>query len=385
MENNKLLTQFKDCLSGIECDKDAFSQCSFDEEVRINLPEGLAPQPYMVFIALVFLAEFEYWGKRYEKELWAIPIKYKSISFLLAHRKFGFRLYSHKNYSFSSGLAEEMITKINNAIKRADQLIQPFVKEQIGYGNILIANNYIKLDMMYRFFRAKAKSAFRRKPPKPKVLARDKNGNPTTTTHDPFKPHREGFYYSIASIDAFFSRLEHILVLAIPFIDFDSSRDDLQKLMCDNWTDKYKRIFNLEANKFAMQYYNELKKIKDKYRNSISHGFFERDGASLFFHCGPIGAVPVYLSKFDESIHYSFLPITETSFVDICKLFDKVDRFLKLDVTKYAIRYAEAGLDVSFSKGSIKEYRNASKSDESFESFLEYMGHISDMSTNMDW
>jgi len=385
LNNNTLLSKFKACLVGIECDKHSLDRGYFENEVSIDLPSDITPQPYMVFITLVFLAEFEYFGK-HEKQLWAIPIIYKSTPFLLAHRKFGFGIYAPKNDKLTNEtLAKELIIKINNAIRYAEELIQPFVNDQLNKGNITITNNYIELDMMYRFFRTKARNAFNRKPPPKKIISRDKDGKPTVWSGNPFKPQREGFYYAVATIDAFFSRLEHLLILSLPFVRFKKSSDYLPNIVSSNWTDKYKRIFNLKVDRLAMQYYDELKKIKDKYRNTLSHGFFEKDGGSLFFHFGPIGAIPVYLSKFEETIHYSLFPIKESSFADICRLFDKIDKFLRTGKTKYAFKYAESGLPVSFSEKSVEEYRIASGSDARFNSFLDHESYVADMYDNMDF
>ncbi len=380
-----ILSRFKTCLSGIEPDKHSLDRGYFENERYIELPKSITPQPFMVFITLVFLAEFEYFGK-HEKQLWAIPIIYKSTPFLLAHRKFGFGIYGFKNDKLTEeNLAKELIIKVNKAIQYAEELIQPFVDDQLRKGNITISNKYIELNMMYRFFRAKARNAFKRKQPPKKIISRDKEGKPNAWSGDPFRPEREGFYYAVATIDAFFSRLEHILILSLPFFGFNRATDYLPDLISSNWTDKYKQIFNLKVEKEAMQNYDELKRIKERYRNTLSHGFFEKDTGSLFFHCGSIGAIPVYLSKFEKTIHYSFFPIKESSFADICKFFDKVDKFLRTGKTKYVLKYAESGLSVSFSEKSIEEYRTASQSNGNFNSFLGHESYVADMHDNMDF
>jgi hypothetical protein len=201
---------------------------------------------------------------------------------------------------------------------------------------------------------------------------------------DPDKYQRQGFYYALAMIDAFFSRLEHLLIIVLPFIGFDPKKQSLSYMMSANWTDKYKRVFDLDIDRKAKSLYDELIFVKEKYRNAITHGYFEKQGASLFFHSPPY-AVPILLSRFKDSIHYSFLPISEKSFKDVCSLFDRTDAFLKSGKTKYGVRYAESGLDVPFDSVFMSEYRSASTSDEAFKEFLDRTCYLADQSENMDW
>lgn len=310
--------------------------------------------------------------------------KVQVLTFLLSHRKFGFQVHRKDEVDYPQNIAEEMIQELNSAIRAADRMIQPFVEQQVRSGNVTIANYYIKLDMMYRFFRKKAKDSFVHPAPKPKVVKRDKDGNPIAWSHDTDKWEREGFYYSVGMIDAFFTRLEHLLVLVLPFIGFDPTTEDLALIMSANWINKYKRVFNLATDAKARALLDELKFVKEKYRNAIMHGYFEKRGAPLFFHLPPY-AVPVLLSGFHDSVQYSFLPISAKSYEDICSLFDEVDLLFRLGQTKYGVRFAESGLELPLDANSISRYSSASASDEDFERFIEYVGYMADLSINMDW
>lgn len=370
-------------LKDFEFDEEALSKGNWGEGHPVELELDKLPLPSLVFICLVGLKSFRYWGKS-EKVLWEIPVKYKSFPFLLSHRKFGFRVDRKNGVDYPQNIVEEMIQELTNAICAADRLLQPFAQQQIRSGNVTVANHYIKLDMMYCFFRKKAKESFLRPPPEPKVTKRNKDGTPIAWSHDPSKWERQGFYYAVAMIDAFFTRLEHLLVLLLPFIGFDPTTEDLAAIISANWTDKYKRVFNLATDTKAKALFDELKFVKEKYRNAIMHGYFEKRGASLFFHLPPY-AVPVLLSGFKDSIQYSFLPITTKSYDDICSLFDEVDLFLKSGLTKYGVCFAESGLGVLFDTQSISRYRAAAASDEDFERFIEHVAYMDTLSVNMDW
>src|SRR5699024_3566802 len=46
----------------------------------------------------------------------------------------------------------------------------------------------------------------------------------------------------VAATSAFLSSLEHDLVLALPFLDFDPTTDNLTKIIGDRWGDKWRRV-----------------------------------------------------------------------------------------------------------------------------------------------
>lgn len=79
----------------------------------------------------------------------------------------------------------------------------------------------------------------------------------------------------MAMIDAYFSRLEHFLVLALPFVGYKRDSDDLSQFIGSLWSDKFRRIFEIK-NKEVQQHYDVLVGIKEKYRNTFAHGGFEK-------------------------------------------------------------------------------------------------------------
>ena len=373
-------------LKDFQSEEESLKEGHYGLEHGIDLEENLAPLPYMVFICLVVLKGFKSWG-RGEKVLWEIPIKYKSFSFLLSHRKFGFRLH-YKGEEPPKNIVKEMIKQLNKAIKIADKLMQPFAKEQIHSGNVTMANRYIRLDMRYRFFRKKAQEAFSRSKKKPKTEKNKEEPSFTSIVNSinyMTRMEREGAYYTVAMLDAYFSKLEHLLVLVIPFLEFDCTKENLVDLISTNWNAKYKRIFDLKTDHKAKILFDRLTTVREKYRNPVTHGDFEKRGASLYFHLPGLSAVPVCLSSFKDSIYYSFLPVNMDSYKDICALLDEVDAFLRNGKTKYGVMFAETGLDVAFSKESLAEYTVATESDDKFKSFVEGQAYMDMIYMNMDF
>lgn len=373
-------------LKDFSSDEEALLVGDCDRWMGIELEKGLAPLPYMVFICLVIFSGFKYWGKG-EKVLWEIPIKYKSYQFLLSHRKFGFQI-AYKGQEPPKSVVAQMVRQLNKATKVADKLMQPFARQQVQSGNVTVANRYVSLDMRYHFFRKKAKQAFSRSEREYRVDANHKKPavtNISEAINYRIEAEREGAYYAIAMVDAYFSKLEHLLILVLPFLGFDCSKENLVELMSAQWSDKYKRIFSLGHDQRAKKLYDRLSEIREKYRNIITHGDFEKGGASLYFHLSGLGAVPVRLSRIRDSIHYSFFPVTTDSYVQICDILDEVDYFLRNGKTEYGVMFAETGLDVSFSHKSLAEYNLATRSHAKFTSFIEGETYYDAIFTNMDF
>jgi hypothetical protein len=354
-------------------------------ETRGNRGVEPLPSPDMVFLALVTILGFKYWGKG-EKVLWTIPIFYKCIPFQLHHRKFGFTVEAEDARSSSTQkLAREMLTVLSRGITFAEKALEPMISFQIKEGNISIPNHFHQLDRRYRFFRKRALRAYRQPKPKPKEH-KDASGNVTGTSFDLGKADREGFNYAVAMLGAYFSRLEHVLVLLLAFGNYDPESDDLARFIGMIWSEKFKRLFNVNSAPGNKRIYDDLRHIKERYLNTFSHGGFEKAGASLFFHVPYLGPVPVQMSQFGTSVHYSLFPLNLQSFSETLQILDRTDSLLTSDdATKYGMKFIETGLTVSYSKVSRDRYKKAMQSDAAFRAFLDHASYVATTYANMDF
>jgi hypothetical protein len=382
--SQELINALRYCLKDFGSDVAAFKSATFMREERLHIPENLNPPAYIVFLMFVYLLGYKYSGRE-EKVAWTIPVTYKSTPFLLSDRKFGFRILAIKGTSPTQEVLNEMLIQLKRGTLIADRILQPLFQEQLQKGGFVIANSYIKLTSMYDFFRRKAKQAYNRKPRKPKVHKQNKEGIPLSWSSYPFEFEFQGFYYTVAMIDAFFSRLENLLVFSIPFVELAREVSSYTAFISLPWADKYKHIFTLKNNLPALKQYEKLRDIKEKYRNPISHGFFQKDNASIFIQMPMVGAVPLNLSMIKNNLHFSLIPISKDTYYEICASFDSFEDFLRSSSLKYALLYAEAGFDVAFDSHSIAKYREACRSEEEFEMFIEATSHYTDMCMNMDW
>lgn len=340
------------------------------------------PLPYMVFLTLLSGTNCKYVPKPFDKTAWSIHLRFKDVPFRLEHGKFGMRIATTENSS--SQLVDELIEVLHRAFPVADQVLQPFVDAQVMAGNVTIPNQHHKFHNRYEFFRYEARKAFDSTRP-PLVRDPSKLADGTAQTVDVFKPEREGFFFGSAAIDSYFSWLEHILVLILPFVGYDPSSDNLVEFIRGSWSDKLKKVWCLNSDKELKSLYDALHEIKERFRNPLAHGGFEKSGTSLGVHMQGLGAIPFRLSRFTESIHYGVFPLKDASFDEACDLFDKVDVKLRNGSTRYGMKFVESGLDVAFDKDSCDEYKSAMCSDEEFDKLLDRLSYFADMHTNMDW
>ncbi len=380
----RLMKALDYCLKEFDADKGALTKGSAWDGKRIEVKQDQLPLSSLVFICLVMFKGYGYWGKG-EKLLWTIPFKYKSYPLLLSHRKFGLQILSNYGTTPPQALVKEMLKQLNKAIRITQKLVQPYADQQVKAGNVTIVNSYHKLNMMYRFFRRKAKERFRRAGRAPASLVPGESGLIAPLLNWRVKHEHEGAYYATAMIDAFFSRLEHVLVIILPFVGFDPVRDDLVAFISSGWKDKFKRIFDVKHNRLAKSLYDQLDSIRERYRNPVTHGYFEKAGASLYFHVPGLYAVPVRLSKFREGLHYSFFPITEASLDELCCVFDKTDTLFKSGAPGKGFLFARSGLNIAFDVNSVAEIHKACSSNKSLKEYIELRAYWDTIAINMDW
>lgn len=349
----------------------------FNQSGRLDLPN--LPPADMVFLTFVSICGHSYAG-RFEKVAWSVAFIFKSVPFAFSLQKFGLRLYHHKDVLPPRVLSEEMLRSLAKAMDIVGKLMEPMVSTQLSAGNVTLVNSFPQLHRMYGYFREQANKSFKQEPKPAKRKAKDL-GKVLTRK---FQRDAAGGYNTIAMIDAYFSRLEHLLIILLAFADYDRSKHDLVKLMSGFWSEKFKTIFDLGKNTIAKDLYDRLVSLRQRHRNPIAHGNFQKDGKSLYFHFGPAGAISCHLSSSDERPKFLFTAET-LNFKETCSLFDELDEFLEKGITRYGYLYAKSGLNVTYDEKSIEKYRAAARNDEIFTEFLKNESHIADMHANMDW
>ncbi|MEO9275143.1 hypothetical protein ABFY09_09780 [Marinomonas sp. 5E14-1] len=345
---------------------------------RFSIPRDQFPTPNLLRFLLQGVCEFTL-ERPEEKMHWIIPFTYKGESCAISNEKFGLYFYSVKN---SEAKPKEVLGKLEKNLKSAEKnILKDFAKQQIKDGNITISNQFNQLDNRYHYFREQAVSNYTPQKIKGdiksiketiKLLRLESNAS------------HEGGYNALAMIDAYFSRLEHFLVLALPFSNYDREQGDLTKFVSKNWSGKLKHILNIRESK-TKNHYDTLNEIKEKYRNTFAHGGFEKEGQSFFFHLGDIGIVPASISGRKHSVHFNHFPIDKEIFENICSQLDAFDKYLSDSVLQNAWKFALSGLNLAMDDDNLQDMLEAAKNPDMFDAWIERQQDLSDRYTNAEY
>lgn len=255
-----------------------------------------------------------------------------------------------------------MIQRLGKALRIVErEVLKDYAGEQLDEGRVTIANQSRRLRGMYEHFREAAAAAFAESeaPPKPPPSKENAVEGLFAGVNEKIRQAQVGAWEAIATVNAYFSVVEHELVLVSAFSDFDPTEGRLQELVGDRWGLKFQKLFDL-ADKDAKRVHDRLHEIAETYRNPYSHGGFEKGSAALWFHLEGIGAVPACLSDIRSSPHFELFPVQPEGFQTICDEFDATDRWLRDGRYSAAFTWVASGNDVAFDPDSRAKYRRVS-------------------------
>jgi hypothetical protein len=197
-------------------------------------------------------------------------------------------------------------------MRTIEKLILDAAPDLLGKGRATVVNQHRALRRAYVYFRERAVEP---------VVIQDE-----TIVHEPIagaliqpgitlksgktQMQSNAFHDMVAAITAYLSLLEHELVLALAFTDFDPTKDDLTAVIGSRWGEKFDRVFGKEGD--AGRYRQRLTEVVERWRNPYSHGGFEKGhGATIYLHTpGVNAAIPVGLNQVRSSPIFSFIPAT---------------------------------------------------------------------------
>lgn len=345
------------------------------------------PVPELVLLALRNVMGWR-WSGHGEKVRWTVygSVLGEPIAFEL--RKFGFTILRAKSAQVPQ---DRIVGQLRAALRELENELKPLADHQARRGAVLVVNRFGEFDSRCRFFREKARKSFRgaRNPPKPK---RSTKGGKAVMAgiadalNYVSRRQRAGNFYATAMIDAYFSALEHRLILLRAFIGLPLEDGGLTAFLSKRWDDKLRVILPVDANKPAAEMLGKLRRIKERLRNPFSHGGLENDGGSLFFHMPEVGVIPANFSNFADSPRFSFLPIEDQTFDECCNAFDALDKLLSSGALKLPDRFVVAGVDPSFDAASLVQYAEAiAQGEGAVEEWIARWGHEWETHANMDY
>jgi len=348
--------------------------------------------PFIVYLMFVDILEYHILP-RFEKVAWKIPILYKNKEFVLAHRKFGFDISSFQESEELLKLAKEAIVKINKAIPLVEVLISPTIQKQVNLGNITIESKYSQIRNRYLFFRNKLEDKENSEIVEFRTKTKEFSWDKFNTSEEAENGYNEilrlrnsNSYFLYAMIDSYFSLLEHISVLMIPFLShIKLNRINIEEFIGLNWKEKLQIILEHKTNSKTNQKIEILGEIKEQIRNPISHGHFHKKGKSFYVHMRGLGAIPFTLSKSATKFKFSEFNSNHMSVETIFKHFDDFDKYLESEKTKFGMKYIKRNLPVAFNKESATKYRRRMRTEKSTNKYIEETVQKLENAMNMDW
>jgi hypothetical protein len=349
---------------------------------RLELGPDIVPEPAVLHYLLHQALGFRDLG-RFEKSAWEITFTYRGIQASVALQKFGLGLYFDRqafpDASAAKVTGDDAIRDLVRGLRIVEErILREIADAQMRQGNVTFLNQAYRLREMHSYFRDGAMRSYEGEG----RMQHTEDGEARI-----FVRETEGFYNTVAMVMAYFSWLEHALVLSHPFVSgAPSQASDVASFMRLGWREKFKDLFDLAGDSEASAAYRLLYSVAEDYRNPWAHGALDQRGGAIGFHLPGSGAVAMSLSAADFTPSLYVLPFDRRGFERADEALKAVDAFLhEHDRTRLPMRWIESGLDVAFDIESRIKYALALSTDELFEDLMDYTGHEWERHANMDY
>lgn len=364
--------------------------CYWDlAEVRLQRDDFPVPE----MLLLIFRNFLGWnWTGAGEKVRWSVFGSFGGEAIAFELRKFGLTMLRPRSLSLSD---ERICGQLKSAVNVAEKLLKPMIKHQISAGCVTIANHASEFMSRYQFLRAQADKSYRRAARQAKSKAKPQQGEDSTAgiftaIFSSYALHmeaqKEGFYYSEAMVDAYFSALEHRSILLRAFTGIPLPENGFQAFMAKPWNQKLNELVGPHVSAETRKTLKDIQNIKERIRNPFAHGGYENDKGALHVHIPTIGTIPGNITKFGKGVRFSMIPIEANDHKESCGVFDRVDNLLCSAHLARPHRLIEAGVDPSFDEDTLHSYRDATAgSEEELDAFIDHWGTVWEMHANMDY
>ncbi|WP_145984399.1 hypothetical protein [Bradyrhizobium nitroreducens] len=380
-----LRPRLQKALKGFSRDSADWSEQAPTKSVKPE-PEQF-PVPELILFALRNVLGFRWFGPG-EKMRWAVNFGFNGAPVSLEMAKFGFRIYAAESVDM-----KRLCGQLQVAVKHVEDWLEPIAKQQAAAGNVTVANRHSEFDSRYRFFRDLADRSYRtaeRKPRAKPAKAKPDSLSPVLAEfargwNQTMRARTQGFYHSTAMVDAYFSRLEHNLVLLRAFSGKPLLEGELTAYLSKLWDEKLKALVDVDEP--AMQkLYSDLKRIKERVRNPFAHGGVENDGGSLFVHIPTVGALPANFTQIRNSVRFNFIPVEKDDHGAACAVFDEFDEAMRNGPLSSAHDFIEASVDPVYSADQIALYKRLCEgTTQERKEWIMHWSYEQDRHDNMDY
>ncbi len=351
----------------------------------------LFPVPELVLFALREVMGFR-WSGVGEKVRWSVYATVDGEPFVFELRKFGFAI------GYRDGVPHALVKRVEGQLSSSLRLLEPllgeFAKGQIAEGNLTLANRMGEFTNRYDYFRQLADDAFA---PDPEPLAETGAtdgalgvtafaADLTARMNRSVGREQDGYFASGAMVDAYFSRLEHRVLLLRAFIGRPLATGEFRAFLEKSWDERLCEVADFKGDPVRGQLLGRLRGAKATIRNPLAHGGVENDGGSFYFHLPRVGAIPANLSRYRGRLSMSFFPIAGGTHAETCALFDEVDATLEQGELELPNEFVRWGIDPQFDAEAIARYAKAiAGGADAVEALVERLSREWERHSNMDY
>lgn len=326
---------------------------------------------------------------RTEKLAWEYALIFDEVRMTAAFQKFGLRVYVEKEDVRDADKAAEAVNELTAALASAMPLLRATVlstiaDEQVALGQININNHFPALAREYEHFQQLSKDSARAAESAEPIREIIDGPIPGHSVRFPaIQLKEQAEFEARASINAFFSMLEHLLLIAFMLSGKDASNGHLAAFLGSGWNAKFKTMVDLNDND-SNQTYERLVLLHRDLRNRAIHGEVGADGTDFHFLLPGVGPVASRLvtSEGKARTYRWSGPKAEKPLEILCN----ADLWLRSGPLAAAVAYGESGLPLSFATELRSEITAAAAEGmESLEEMILRISRMADDAANMDW
>lgn len=347
------------------------------------------PVAELLLILMRDVMQFEWTGYE-EKVRWTVYFNFDGEPMRIELAKFGLRFWYIEGSNVQLG---RVIGQLQRALKRLEKHLMPLIDKAIHQGDATVANRTHEFRHRYEFFRNNATASFAKaeRPARTRSKVEDSDFPSGLSTiiagfQRTMKLRHEGFYHSVAMVDAYFSYLEHRLTLLRAFTGRALVEGGLETFLGAKWDEKLRMVLLQNDAVRVNVLLGRLRELKERIRNPFAHGGVENDRGSIFCHIPNVGAIPGNLSRTKKSARFRFLPVDNDEHSAACNLFDEVDALLCEGSLTNPSVLADGGVHPAWDKNSLRQYAELSSSTrELVEEYVSHWNDDQDRHENMDY
>lgn len=370
MESEKRmdLTRVHTALTGVE--EDQAPKSTLDQYSLLS--HLVNPPSYFVFLLLRLVGFRSYQTE--DKSEWQFYVRYRGTPFCILDWKTmawsieGIAtLPQRRGNEEVRGKAESLRRRIETASRKLDEALEPELKKQVEAKNFALKNSYDHVRSLYDYFRGQVEDALN---DLEEVNARE----PTSSDelgekiNQKLELERIASYNACAMIAFFFSYTD--LIFDTLFALSLHPTMAFQEFRPRSWRERFNIVLPITQDRHLSQIYQQLLRMKQIWRDVPLHGF--GGNAALLVPVPGLGQVPTSFEAISTAVHFSHTPIREESARQALELLSSFDAWLiSNERTRFAVLYAQSGLEIPFSQRRVEEIRTWMSSPEAFENALD--------------